>query len=83
MKLNTDAVVFENRPVSEFMTTDSQSVEVDAKVAFAVQRVDVGDYRHLPVVSAGGALTGVIAVRDILRYLTARMTATEGASTGF
>ena len=54
MKLNTDAVVFENRPVSEFMTTDSQSVEVDAKVAFAVQRVDVGDYRHLSVVSAGG-----------------------------
>ena len=72
-KLNTDAVVIGDRPVSEFMTADPQSVEVGAKVAFAVQRMDVGDYRHLPVVSDGGALTGVISVRDILRYLTERM----------
>ncbi|MCA9203609.1 MAG: CBS domain-containing protein, partial [Planctomycetales bacterium] len=28
-----------------------------------------GGYRHLPVVDADGKPTGIISVRDILRYL--------------
>jgi CBS domain-containing protein len=42
----------------------------DAKIAFAVQRMDLGAYRHLPIVDQRGDLVGIISARDILRHLT-------------
>jgi CBS domain-containing protein len=42
----------------------------DAKIAFAVQRMDLGGFRHLPIVQQQGDLIGVISARDILQYLT-------------
>ena len=75
VKLSTNAVSLGDRPVSEFMTTAPTTLEVGAKVAFAVQRMDVGGYRHLPIVGDAGELTGIISVRDILRYLTEKLTA--------
>ena len=38
-------------------------------IAFAVHKMDVGGYRHLPVVSHG-RIAGVISARDVLRYVT-------------
>ncbi len=70
VKLNTRAAALGDRPVSEFMTTTPETLEIGAKVAFAVQRMEVGGYRHLPVVGDTGELTGIISVRDILQYLT-------------
>ena len=46
-----------------------EALQTTAKIAFAVQRMDQGGYRHLPIVAQDGELTGVISVRDILRYL--------------
>ena len=70
MKLNSDIAQLRDRPVSEFMTVNPESLQTDAKVAFAVQRMDLGGYRHVPIVSEHGQLRGIISVRDILRYLT-------------
>ena len=75
VKLNTNAASLGDRPVSEFMTTAPETLEIGAKVAFAVQRMEVGGYRHLPIVGDAGELTGIISVRDILRYLTEKLTA--------
>jgi CBS domain-containing protein len=61
------------RPVSEFMTPHPQTLVADAKIAFAVQRMDLGGYRHLPVVGEQGNLVGIISARDILRHLTDNM----------
>jgi CBS domain-containing protein len=44
-------------------------VESDVRIAFALHKMDVGGYRHLPVTTEG-RITGVISVRDILRYVT-------------
>lgn len=62
-----------DRPVSEFMTPDPQTLENSTNLAFAVQRMDVGGFRHIPVVDKAGHATGVTSVRDILKYLTAKM----------
>jgi CBS domain-containing protein len=75
LRLNTEAAALAGRPIREFMTPSPLSLQADAKIAFAVQRMDVGDYRHVPIVNAQGRAVGVISVRDILRYLTEKMAA--------
>lgn len=69
-KLNVAAAELAQRPVSEFMTPKPQTLVASAKIAFAVQRMDQGGYRHLPIVDGGGDLVGIISARDILRHLT-------------
>ena len=59
-----------DKPVREFMTPNPGTLHPEDKVAFAVQRMDLGGYRHVPVVDSNDQLTGVISVRDILHYLT-------------
>jgi CBS domain-containing protein len=70
LKLNEKAVELGGRPISEFMTANPQTLDTKAKIAFAVQRMDLGGFRHVPVVDEDGRVSGVISVRDILRYLT-------------
>ncbi len=73
-KINTAAAELAAHPVSEFMTAKPETLMADAKIAFAVHRMDLGGFRHLPIVSPSGELVGVISARDILRYLTEIMT---------
>jgi CBS domain-containing protein len=73
MKLNTDAKKFLGRPISQFMTADPVTLETNDKIAFALHKMNVGGYRHVPILFHG-QLVGVISIRDILRYLTDRIT---------
>jgi len=79
IKINSRAAELSTHPVSEFMTANPESLEMSAKVAFAVQRMDLGGFRHVPIVDDQRHLTGVISVRDILHYLTDKMTKVESS----
>jgi CBS domain-containing protein len=57
------------------MTAKVESLPPTAKIAFAVHRMDLGGYRHIPVVNADGEPTGIFSVRDILAYLTRKLAA--------
>jgi CBS domain-containing protein len=72
-KLNVDAAELASHPVSEFMTAQPQTLVSNAKIAYAVQRMDLGGYRHLPIVKDNGELVGIISARDIINYLTDKM----------
>ncbi len=56
-------------PVEQFMTPDPETVAVTDSLAFALHKMDIGGYRHLPVVKDGKPL-GVISVRDMLKHIT-------------
>jgi CBS domain-containing protein len=56
------------RPVREFMTPRPETLPPDAPISFALNMMDVGGYRHVPVVQ-GGRLLGVVSSRDVIRYL--------------
>lgn len=56
------------RSVRDYMTPNPETVAPNDPLAFAVRKMDVGGYRHLPVV-ADGKPTGVVSVRDVLRHL--------------
>jgi CBS domain-containing protein len=74
MKLNTEAAKFFDRPISQFMTPDPVTLETNDRIAFALHKMNVGGYRHVPILFQG-KLAGVISIRDILRYLTERIAA--------
>ncbi len=56
-------------PVRQFMTPKPESVKADDSLAFALHKMDVGGYRHLPVVKDGRP-EGIVSVRDMLHHIT-------------
>jgi CBS domain-containing protein len=56
-------------PVTQFMTADPETITPADTLNFALHKMDVGGYRHLPVVE-GDRPVGVISVRDMLRHIT-------------
>src|SRR5262245_6342465 len=72
MKLNVDAAKAFDKPISQFMTQRPVTLETNDKIAFALHKMNLGGYRHMPILFEG-KLAGVISIRDILRYLTERI----------
>jgi CBS domain-containing protein len=73
VRLGVNCQQYQDEPISRFMTPGPEGLTADAKIAFAVRQMDLGGYRHLPTLDASGRIVGVISVRDILGYLSARM----------
>ncbi len=57
------------RPVRDFMTPNPATVRPTDTLAFVLHQMDVGGYRHLPVLKDGQPL-GMISVRDMLHHMT-------------
>lgn len=55
--------------VQGVMTANPETVGIGDSLAFAMHKMDVGGYRHLPVIK-DGAPVGVVSVRDMLRHIT-------------
>jgi CBS domain-containing protein len=63
------AADYTERPVGEFMTPNPETVRATDTLAFALHKMDLGGYRHLPVINDGQPF-GMISVRDMLRHIT-------------
>jgi CBS domain-containing protein len=73
LRVGEHAREWADEPISRFMTDRVETLDVEAKIAFAVHRMDIGGFRNVPIVSETGQPVGVISVRDILRYLTRKL----------
>ena len=60
---------FSHRPLDSIMTPNPETVSIDDTLAHALQKMDIGGYRHLPVIEAGKPV-GIISVRDVIRHIT-------------
>lgn len=56
-------------PVSTVMTHDPDSLPRHASIAFALQRMDLEGYRHIPLVDEAGCPIGLVAERDIVAWI--------------
>ena len=54
--------------VREVMTANPVVLKEDDSIAFALNKMAVGGFRHIPVVVKGFPI-GIISVRNVLRYL--------------
>jgi len=60
----------QNTKVGELMTYNPEYLYIEDQLAFAVNRMHVGGFRHIPLIDSEGNATGIVSVRDILRYLS-------------
>ena len=60
---------YDTLPVYDIMTATPETVTDEDTLAFAVHKMDIGGYRHLPVLTEGKP-TGVISIRDLMRHIT-------------
>ncbi len=77
VRLSGDLAVQRAEPISKYMTAHPARIAASDKIAFAIHQMELGGYRHLPVME-GERCVSVISIRDILRYLTERIT--DGAA---
>lgn len=59
----------ETLPLGEVMTRDPESLTLDGRLAWALNMMSVGGYRHLPVTDAEGRPVLILAMRDMVQVL--------------
>jgi CBS domain-containing protein len=55
-------------PITEVMTVNPQALYEDDTIAYAMNFMDLGGYRHIPVVNRAYEPVGVVSVKDIVSY---------------
>lgn len=60
-------------PVRAIMTSPVESVKSTDSIAYALNKMSIGGYRHVPIANDDGSVTAVISVRNILQYLAKQL----------
>jgi CBS domain-containing protein len=55
--------------VDRVMTANPETLEASATLAFALNRMSVGGYRHIPIVDKKGKPVGVLSMRDVVDFI--------------
>ncbi len=58
--------------IRTLMTAPVETVKASDTIAYVLNKMSIGGYRHLPIADDTGRVTGVISVRNILEYLAGR-----------
>src|SRR5438477_10477753 len=58
-----------DRPVSQLMTPDPEVLGLADPIAYALNKMSVGGFRHIPLVDATGRPVGIVSVKDIVDYI--------------
>lgn len=56
-------------PVGEVMTRDPECLTLDDGIAYALNLMSDGGFRHIPLVDGEGRPTGVVAMRNVVEYM--------------
>jgi len=68
-KIIGSAFDLRNTPISEVMTVNPQALNDDDTIAYALNFMDLGGYRHIPLVNELFEPLGLVSVKDIVSYL--------------
>ena len=60
---------YEERPAVEIMTPNPETFRKDDQIAYLLNAMRVGGFRHVPVVDEQGKPNHVISLRDVLAFL--------------
>jgi CBS domain-containing protein len=57
------------QPVEALMTADPRTLDLDQTIRDAIELMQTGRYRNVPVIDDEGCLVGVVRQTDIIKYL--------------
>lgn len=72
LKVAGKPIALDRTPVRNMMTRNPDVLRGDDVLAYALNRMSVGRYRHIPIVERG-RFTGFVSVRGILRHIAERL----------
>jgi len=55
--------------VGDYMTKDPETLGPDDPIAFALNRMSAGDFRHVPLLDDAGCPLAVVSVRDVVGFV--------------
>ena len=58
-----------HQPVESLMTTEPRTLDLDQTIRDALELMQTGRYRNIPLVDGSGHLVGVVRQNDIIKYL--------------
>ena len=58
--------------ISAVMTTRPEFVKADDPIAFAVHKMALGGFRHLPVLAEDGTPISIVTIKDVLSFLSGK-----------
>ena len=56
-------------PVKKFMTPSPETLRPGDPVAYALNKMSVGRFRHVPLVKKDGTPAGVLSIRDVIDFI--------------
>jgi len=61
--------------VGEVMTPDPETLGPDDGIAFALNRMILGGYRHIPIVDEAGEPLAVLSLREVVSFIVSLLPA--------
>jgi CBS domain-containing protein len=55
--------------VGDVMTPNPEVLKAEDHIVYCLSKMTIGGFRHVPIVDDDGRPTGIIAMRDIVRYI--------------
>ena len=56
-------------PVGQAMTAEPDALRPENRIALALNKMSEGGFRHIPLVDGRGRPVGIVAMRDIVRFI--------------
>lgn len=74
LKVALDYTSLKTEPVSRFMTKDPITQELDSTIAFALNLMSTGGFRHIPIVDRQNVPRFMLSVKDVVDYIVETFT---------
>ncbi|MBI4518544.1 MAG: CBS domain-containing protein [Deltaproteobacteria bacterium] len=68
-KVVTTGIDIDSTPVESVMTSAPETLSMEIGIAYALNKMIVGGFRHIPLVDAANRPTGLIAMRNVVEYM--------------
>jgi CBS domain-containing protein len=69
MKIAGSRVDLKRTPVRNFMTANPDALPAESSIAYAINKMVLEGYRHIPLVDEAGRPTGVVSMRDLIEHI--------------
>ena len=56
-------------PIADVMTPDPECLSFDDEIVFALNKMTVGGFRHIPILDRSGVAIAVVSMRDVVAHI--------------